>query len=55
MTFPMGDPINYFPDPGNNIAAIAERRGCSPREAIYDLLLENDGRRFVMYTGAGYA
>jgi N-acyl-D-aspartate/D-glutamate deacylase len=55
MTFPMGDPINYFPDPNNNIAAIAAGRGCSPREAIYDLLLENDGRCFVMYTGAGYA
>jgi N-acyl-D-aspartate/D-glutamate deacylase len=55
MTFPMGDPINYFPDPNNNIATIVARRGCSAREAIYDLLLENDGRGFLMYTGAGYA
>ena len=55
MTFPMGDPVNYFPDPENNVAEIATRRGCTPREAIYDLLLENDGRCFLMYTGAGYA
>jgi N-acyl-D-amino-acid deacylase len=55
MTFPLGDPVNYFPDPNNNVAEIAARRGCSPRDAVYDLLLENDGRSFLMYTGAGYA
>jgi len=44
MTFPMGQPLNYFPDPQNNVAAIAARRGCDPREAAYDLLLEHDGR-----------
>jgi N-acyl-D-aspartate/D-glutamate deacylase len=52
-TFPMGDPLNYFPDPSNNIEKIAASRGCSPREAIYDLLLENDGRSFLMYAAAG--
>jgi N-acyl-D-aspartate/D-glutamate deacylase len=55
MTFPMGQPLNYFPDPQNNVAAIAARRGCTPREAVYDLLLERDGRAFLMYTAAGYA
>jgi N-acyl-D-aspartate/D-glutamate deacylase len=55
MTFPMGQPLNYFPDPQNSVAAIAARRGCDPREAVYDLLLENDGRAFLMYTIAGYA
>lgn len=55
MTFPMGQPLNYFPDPANSIAAIAAQRGCEPREAVYDLLLEDDGRAFLMYTIAGYA
>jgi N-acyl-D-aspartate/D-glutamate deacylase len=55
MTFPMGQPLNYFPDPQNSVAAIAARRGCDPREAVYDLLLENDGRAFLMYAIAGYA
>jgi N-acyl-D-aspartate/D-glutamate deacylase len=55
LTFPMGDPVSYFPDPKNSVADIAARRGCSPRETMYDLLLENDGRSFLMYTGAGYA
>ena len=55
MTFPMGQPLSYFPDPQNNVAAIAARRGCDPRAAAYDLLLEHDGRAFLMYTAAGYA
>ena len=54
-TFPMGQPLNYFPDGDNNIAAIAAQRGCDPREVVYDLLLENDGKSFLMYTVAGYA
>lgn len=55
MTFPMGEPLNYFPDPQNSVAAIAARRGCTAKEAVYDLLLENDGRAFLMYAIAGYA
>lgn len=54
-TFPMGRPLNYFPDADNNVAAIAAERGCDPREAMYDLLLEDDGKAFLMYTVAGYA
>ena len=55
MTYPMGQPLNYFPDGANNVAAIAARRGCNPREVVYDLLLEDDGRAFLMYAIAGYA
>jgi N-acyl-D-aspartate/D-glutamate deacylase len=55
MTFPMGEPLNYFPDPQNSVAAIAARRGCAAKEAVCDLLLENDGRAFLMYAIAGYA
>ena len=55
MTYPMGQPLNYFPDGDNNVAAIAARRGCDPREVVYDLLLEDDGRAFLMYAIAGYA
>lgn len=55
MTYPMGQPLNYFPDGANNVATIAARRGCDPREVVYDLLLEDDGRAFLMYAIAGYA
>jgi N-acyl-D-aspartate/D-glutamate deacylase len=54
-TFPMGQSLNYFPDADNNVAAIAAERGCDPREAMYDLLLEDDGKAFLMYAVAGYA
>ena len=55
MTYPMGQPLNYFPDGANNVAAIAAQRDCDPREVVYDLLLEDDGRAFLMYAIAGYA
>ena len=55
MTYPMGQPLNYFPDGANNVAAIAAQRGCDPREVVYDLLLEDEGRAFLMYAIAGYA
>lgn len=55
MTYPMGQPLNYFPDGANNLAAIAVQRDCDPREVVYDLLLEDDGRAFLMYAIAGYA
>ena len=54
-TFPMGPSLNYFPDLQSNVAAIAARRGCTPLEAVYDLLLEDDGQAFLMYTVAGYS
>ncbi len=55
MTYPIGQPLNYFPDGDNNVAAIAAQRGCNPREVVYDLLLEDNGRAFLMYAIAGYA
>jgi N-acyl-D-aspartate/D-glutamate deacylase len=54
-TFPMGTSLNYFPDPQNSIVEIAARRGCTPLEAVYDLLLEDNGHAFLMYAVAGYA
>jgi len=54
-TYPMGYPLSYTPMEGNAIAAIARREGRSPREVAYDLMLENDGRAFLMYAAAGYA
>jgi N-acyl-D-amino-acid deacylase len=54
-TYPMGYPLSYTPDSKNSIAAIAKREGRDPREVVYDCLLENDGRAFLMYAVAGYA
>jgi N-acyl-D-aspartate/D-glutamate deacylase len=54
-TYPMGYPLSYEPDSKNSIAAIAQREGRSPREVVYDLMLEHNGRAFLMYAAAGYA
>lgn len=54
-TFPMGASLSYFPDPQNSVVKIAARRGCTALEAVYDLLLEEDGHAFLMYAVAGYA
>lgn len=51
-TYPMGQPLSYEPDSKNSIAAIAKREGRSPREVIYDLMLEQNGRAFLMYAAA---
>lgn len=45
--FVLGDPPNYAPPPTAWVGAIAQRRGVSPLEAAYDLLLENDGYQFL--------
>ncbi len=55
VTYPGGDPINYLPDPQNNITRLAARQGVSPWALAYDLLLENEGNSFLLYTVAGYA
>ncbi|MBI3246181.1 MAG: amidohydrolase family protein [Deltaproteobacteria bacterium] len=53
-TYPMGTPLSYTPEKSNSIAEIAKREGRDPRAVVYDLLLENEGRAFLMYAAAGY-
>ena len=55
LTYPMGQGLNYFPDGDNHVAKIAADRNCDPLEVVYDLLLEDDGRCFLMYAVAGYS
>lgn len=54
-TYPMGHPLSYEPHSSNSITAIAKREGRNPREVVYDLMLEQNGRAFLMYAAAGYA
>jgi N-acyl-D-amino-acid deacylase len=53
--FPLADPPDYEPDPSTSVAATAARRGCTVDEVYYDLLLEDGGRRLVLFTLGGYA
>ncbi|MCB1747806.1 MAG: amidohydrolase family protein [Gammaproteobacteria bacterium] len=54
-TYVAGDPIRYLPDRADSVAEIARRENRSPWEVAYDLLLENEGNAFLLYTVAGYA
>jgi N-acyl-D-aspartate/D-glutamate deacylase len=52
--FVLGDPPNYEPSPESSIAAQARRKGVSPVELAYDLLLERDGRELFFAPGTNF-
>ena len=54
-TYPMGEKLSYEPDSNDSIAAIAKREKRNPRAVVYDRMLEQNGRAFLMYAAAGYA
>ena len=52
--FPLGDPPNYEPTPEESVAALANAKGVSPQEYIYDVLLEQDGKALLFVPVAAY-
>ena len=54
-TYPMGEELNYEPSSDKSISEIAKRQDRNPREVVYDLMLEQNGRSFLMYAAVGYA
>ena len=50
----LGDPIDYEPDPSRSIGSIAKAKGIEPEEVIYDELLKDDGRAFLMLIQTNY-
>ena len=52
--FPMGNPVNYEPEPETSFTAMAEARGRDPDDLMYDFLLEDGGQSFAILLGANY-
>jgi len=53
--FAFSDPLNYTPSREDSITAIAARKGCTPQEVAYDMLLEADGKGFIFACLVNYA
>ena len=45
--FPLSAPVDYEPGPDKTLGALAAAAGQEPLDALYDFLLEDDGRRFA--------
>ena len=52
--FILEDPPNYEPGPELSVASLASKRGVTPSECAYDLLLEGDGRTLLYSPFANY-
>lgn len=52
--FALGDPPNYEPGPQDTMAARASRRGVTPLEEAYDVLVEREGRGLLLQAAANY-
>jgi N-acyl-D-aspartate/D-glutamate deacylase len=52
--FRLTDPPDYEPGPEQSIAAEAARQGREPEELVYDMLLEDDGRRLLYFPLLNY-
>ncbi|WP_326522844.1 N-acyl-D-amino-acid deacylase family protein [Sphingomonas sp.] len=55
MMFRMSDPVDYEPDPARSIAAEAAASGRDVLDYLYDVLLEEDGRRLLYMPALNYS
>ena len=49
------DPLEYFPNQDNNVAALAAKEGRDADEWLYDYFLGNDGQNMVYIPAANFA
>jgi N-acyl-D-aspartate/D-glutamate deacylase len=53
--FPLGDVPDYEPSPESSVQRLAEARGVEPAELTIDLMVENEGRAFLLVPFLNYA
>jgi N-acyl-D-aspartate/D-glutamate deacylase len=53
--FQLGDPPDYEPPQSRSLAYLAAAQNRAPADLAYDLLLEDDGRKFLFLPFANYA
>ncbi|NNE72660.1 MAG: amidohydrolase family protein [Acidimicrobiales bacterium] len=54
IMFPVGPDFDYEPTQDQCFAAIAQRRGVSVEDAMYDFLIADGGTQFCTYLGANF-
>ena len=54
LTFALGDPLDYEPDPARSIAARAHAQRTDPIDFAYDLLVAGDGAAFLYRPANSY-
>ncbi len=52
--YALGERPDYEPGPEDRVDARAARLGVSPRELVYDLLLEHDGHAILLYPAVNF-
>ncbi len=52
--FPLEEPLDYEPSEDDSVAAMAERDGRDPYDLLYDLMLEDDGKRLFFAPTLNY-
>lgn len=52
--FRMTDPVDYEPSPDASMLAEAKRDGRDPADYIYDVLMEDEGRRLIYFPAINY-
>ncbi len=53
--FPLGDPPEYEPPPGDSLKAVAARQGTTPEAVAYDHMLSEDGAGLLYLPLLGYS
>jgi N-acyl-D-aspartate/D-glutamate deacylase len=52
--YPLGEDLEYEPEPDNSILAMARRQGVDPWEVAYDLMLDAGGHEFLLWPLLNY-